>query len=112
MTTTPARSRPFAGSLLKERIPLLKPYQVTQALMDATGHATKFLHCLPALHDTSTALGQRLHEQYGMSGAEVADEVFQSPRSLVFDQAENRLHTIEAVLVAALATDPLTTQTA
>ncbi len=94
-----------------KRIPLLQPYQVTQALLDAAGHASKFLHCLPALHDTSTALGQRLHQQYGMSGAEVTDEVFESPRSLVFDQAENRLHTIKAVLVAALGTDRLPTQT-
>ena len=93
-----------------KRIPLLQPYQVTQALLDAAGHASKFLHCLPALHDTSTALGQRLHQQYGMSGAEVTDEVFESPRSLVFDQAENRLHTIKAVLVAALGTDRLPTR--
>jgi ornithine carbamoyltransferase len=72
--------------------------------MDAAGPATRFLHCLPALHDTSTALGRRLHDAYGLDGAEVTDEVFESDRSLVFDQAENRLHTIKAVLVAALGT--------
>jgi ornithine carbamoyltransferase len=89
-----------------KRVPLLRPYQVTQALMDTAGTGSHFLHCLPALHDTSTQLGQRLHQHYGLSGAEVTDEVFESLRSLVFDQAENRLHTIEAVLVAALGTTP------
>jgi ornithine carbamoyltransferase len=87
-----------------KRIPLLLPYQVTEQLLEASGKPdTKFLHCLPAVHDRSTVLGQRLHEQYGLDGAEVTEAVFESPRSIVFDQAENRMHTIKAVLVAALA---------
>ncbi|MDO9378999.1 MAG: ornithine carbamoyltransferase [Nocardioidaceae bacterium] len=86
------------------RVPLLRPYRVTEALMASSGKArTRFMHCLPALHDTSTELGRRLHDTYGLDGAEVSDEVFTSDRSIVFDQAENRLHTIKAVLVAALA---------
>ncbi|HEV2637171.1 MAG TPA: ornithine carbamoyltransferase [Actinocrinis sp.] len=85
------------------RVPLLLPYRVTEDVMRSTGRSeTKFMHCLPSIHDSSTQLGQRLHEHYGLDGAEVTDEVFQSPRSIVFDQAENRLHTIKAVLVAAL----------
>jgi ornithine carbamoyltransferase len=86
------------------RVPLLMPYRVTEELMKATGKPdTKFLHCLPAVHDRTTQLGRRLHEHYGLDGAEVTDEVFSSARSVVFDQAENRLHTIKAVIVAALA---------
>ena len=86
------------------RVPLLLPYRVTSALMAATGREdTRFLHCLPAVHDTTTDLGRRLHERFGLDGAEVADEVFGSPASLVFEQAENRMHTIKAVLVSALA---------
>ena len=85
------------------RIPLLLPYRVTDELMAATGNPdTKFLHCLPSVHDRSTQLGARLFDQHGLDGAEVTDEVFESPHSLVFDQAENRLHTIKAVMVAAL----------
>jgi ornithine carbamoyltransferase len=87
-----------------KRVPELRPYQVTEQLLDATGNAdTKFLHCLPALHDRSTRLGQRLYDRYGLDGAEVTNAVFESAQSLVLDQAENRLHTIKAVLVAALA---------
>ena len=87
------------------RIPLLLPYRVTDKLMAATGKPdTKFLHCLPSVHDRSTQLGRRLFDQHGLDGAEVTDEVFESPHSLVFDQAENRLHTIKAVMVAALGT--------
>ena len=86
------------------RVPLLLPYRVTSALMAATGREdTRFLHCLPAVHDTTTDLGRRLHERFGLDGAEVADDVFRSPASLVFEQAENRMHTIKAVLVSALA---------
>ncbi|MFE2422697.1 ornithine carbamoyltransferase [Streptomyces hokutonensis] len=85
------------------RIDLLLPYRITEKVLHASGKPdTKFLHCLPAVHDRSTQLGDRLHELYGLSGAEVTDDVFESPRSIVFDQAENRLHTIKAVLVAAL----------
>ena len=90
-----------------KRIPLLRPYQVTANLMASTGKAgTRLLHCLPAVHDTTTALGQRLSEQYGLDGAEVTDDVFESAQSAVFDQAENRLHTIKAVMVAALGDGP------
>jgi ornithine carbamoyltransferase len=85
------------------RVPLLLPYRVTAALMAATGRAdTKFLHCLPSLHNTDTDLGRRLHEKFGLDGAEVSNDVFESPASIVFDQAENRLHTIKAVMVNAL----------
>ena len=87
-----------------QRVPQLLPYRVTEQLMRASGKPdTAFLHCLPSVHDTTTDLGRRLHEQFGLEGAEVTDEVFSSPRSIVFDQAENRLHTIKAVLVAAYA---------
>ena len=86
-----------------ERVPLLLPYRVTEHLMAGAGSHAKFLHCLPAVHDRSTELGQRLHDEFGLDGAEVTDEVFTSSRSIVFDQAENRLHTIKAVLVDALA---------
>ena len=87
------------------RIPLLLPYRVTEKVMLGSGRpGTAFLHCLPSVHDRSTQLGARLFDQHGLDGAEVTDEVFESPRSLVFDQAENRLHTIKAVMVAALGT--------
>jgi ornithine carbamoyltransferase len=87
------------------RVPLLLPYRVTTELMAATGRAdTKFLHCLPSLHNTDTDLGRRLHTQFGLDGAEVSNDVFESPASIVFDQAENRLHTIKAVMVNALGT--------
>ncbi len=86
------------------RVPLLLPYRVTEQVMHASGKPdTKFMHCLPAVHDRNTELGQRLYDQYGLDGAEVTDGVFESSRSIVFDQAENRLHTIKAVLVAALS---------
>lgn len=85
------------------RVPLLLPYRVTEAVMQASGTPdTHFLHCLPSVHNRHTQLGERLHEQYGLDGAEVTEEVFESPRSIVFSQAENRLHTIKAVMVAAL----------
>jgi ornithine carbamoyltransferase len=85
------------------RVPLLTPYRVTAAVMTATGRPdTRFMHCLPAVHDTTTAVGRKVHERFGLVGAEVTDEVFSSPASVVFQQAENRLHTIKAVLVAAL----------
>ncbi|MBO1413155.1 ornithine carbamoyltransferase [Streptomyces sp. FH025] len=90
----------------KERIDLLLPYRVTAELMAATGNPdTAFLHCLPALHDRRTDLGAELAREHGLDGLEVTDEVFESPASLVFDQAENRMHTIKAVLVATLGRD-------
>ncbi|MDH6578666.1 ornithine carbamoyltransferase [Kitasatospora sp. MAP5-34] len=86
-----------------ERISLLKPYQVSMETVRATGNpAVKFLHCLPAFHDLGTEIGRQMHEVTGMSELEVTDEVFESAHSVVFDQAENRLHTIKAVLVATL----------
>jgi len=87
-----------------ERIALLRPYQVNAALMKATGNpAVKFMHCLPALHDRSTRKGGEICRKHDMDGLEVTDEVFESPASVVWDQAENRLHTIKALLVATLA---------
>ncbi len=86
-----------------ERIELLRPFQVNQAAIDATGNpAVRFLHCLPAFHDRKTAKGEEMFEKYGLDGMEVTDEVFESEHSVVFDQAENRLHTIKAVMVATL----------
>lgn len=86
-----------------ERIKLLKPYQVNAELMQKTGNPdVKFLHCLPAYHNTETKVGKQLYEKYGMNGLEVSEEVFESSASIVFDQAENRMHTIKAVMVALL----------
>jgi len=86
------------------RVNLLKPYQVNTALMDASGNPdVKFMHCLPAFHDANTTVGKDIIEATDMpNGLEVTDEVFESPASIVFDQAENRLHTIKAVMVATL----------
>jgi ornithine carbamoyltransferase len=85
------------------RVPLLTPYRVTAEAMAATGRPdTRFLHCLPAVHDTTTVLGRRIQQRFGLVGAEVTDEVFASSASVVFQQAENRLHTIKALLVTAL----------
>jgi ornithine carbamoyltransferase len=86
-----------------DRVRLLAPYQVNAALLQKAGPAVKFMHCLPAFHDHDTVVGAEIMAHTGMdSGLEVTDEVFQSPASIVFDQAENRLHTIKAVLVATL----------
>src|SRR5215471_1170701 len=86
-----------------ERIELMLAYQVTRRLMAMTGNPnTKFMHCLPALHNTDTKLGKEIYQIYGLEALEVTDEVFESHASIVFDQAENRLHTIKAVLVATL----------
>jgi len=86
-----------------ERIDLLLPYQVNAGLMAATGNpAVKFMHCLPALHDRETTIGERLFQRRGLDALEVTDEVFSSPASIVFDQAENRMHTIKALMVATI----------
>ena len=88
----------------KQRIDQLMPYQVTTALMKATGKArTRFMHCLPAFHSLETEVGRDIQKKYGLSEIEVTDEVFESEASIVFTQAENRMHTIKAVLVATLA---------
>jgi ornithine carbamoyltransferase len=87
----------------EERIRLLQPYQVNKKVMDLTGNPNvKFLHCLPAFHNTETKVGKQIFEKYGIESMEVTEEVFESAESVVFDQAENRLHTIKAVLVALL----------
>jgi len=86
-----------------ERIDLLKPYQVTAEVMAMTGNPrARFMHCLPAFHNTDTTVGQQMKEDFGLDAMEVTEEVFESPASIVFDQAENRMHTIKAVLVATL----------
>jgi ornithine carbamoyltransferase len=90
-------------SVWDERIKLLKTYQVNQQVIDLTGNKNvKFLHCLPAYHNLETKIGKKIFEKYGMNGVEVTEEVFESGHSIVFDQAENRLHTIKAIMVATL----------
>ncbi len=92
-----------AKSVWKERIELLTPYQVNMDVVRRTGNPNvKFMHCLPAFHNRETTVGEDIYQQYGMDGLEVTDEVFESEHSIVFDQAENRLHTIKAVMVATL----------
>jgi len=87
----------------KERTDLLGPYQVNMSAIEATGNGdVKFLHCLPAFHNRETTVGEDVYQKYGMDGLEVTEEVFESKHSIVFDQAENRLHTIKAVMVATI----------
>jgi ornithine carbamoyltransferase len=87
----------------KQRIELLLPYQINAEVMRKTGNPdVKFMHCLPAFHNADTAVGKDLYEKYGLDALEVTEEVFESPASIVFDEAENRMHTIKAVLVATL----------
>ena len=88
---------------MAERIALLKDYQVNKALMEATGKNTIFEHCLPSFHDLNTTTAQMVYEKFGLKEMEVTDEVFRSPASVVFDEAENRMHTIKAVMVATLS---------
>ena len=86
-----------------ERIAVMQPYQINRKLMEATGNPkVKFLHCLPAFHNRHTKVGESIFQQYRLDGLEVTEDVFESPASIVFDQAENRLHTIKAILVATL----------
>jgi ornithine carbamoyltransferase len=86
-----------------DRIKLLMPYQVNAAVMEKTGNPrARFMHCLPAFHNTDTIVGKEIEAEFGITAMEVTDEVFESPASIVFDQAENRMHTIKAVLVATL----------
>ncbi|GAB4071361.1 ornithine carbamoyltransferase [Ancylobacter sonchi] len=92
-----------AKEVWAERIRLLKPYQVNMELMKKTGNPrVKFMHCLPAFHNTDTRVGKDIFDQFGLSEMEVTDEVFESPMNIAFEQAENRLHTIKAILVATL----------
>jgi ornithine carbamoyltransferase len=87
----------------EERIQLLMAYQVNQQLLDATDNPNiKFMHCLPAFHNRDTKIGEDMYQKFGLDAMEVTDEVFESAASIVFDQAENRLHTIKAVMVATL----------
>ena len=85
-----------------ERIKLLKPYQVTMDVMNNASKDAIFLHCLPSFHDLNTTIGKEIHEKYGLTEMEVTDEVFESSRSKVFDEAENRMHTIKAVMYATM----------
>ncbi len=85
-----------------ERIELLRPYQVNKEMMNRAKSDTIFLHCLPSFHDLNTTVGQDIHEKFGLSEMEVTDEVFESEQSLVFEQAENRMHTIKAVMFLTL----------
>ena len=87
----------------KERIKLLKPYQVNKQAMKLTGNPhAKFMHCLPAFHNRDTEIGEDVFQKFGLDAMEVTEDVFESEASIVFDQAENRLHTIKAVMVATL----------
>ena len=89
-------------SVWKERIEELSPYRVTTELMEAAGKQCKFMHCLPAFHDLKTTIGQQIYEKFGIDCMEVTDQVFESEASIVFDEAENRMHTIKAVMAATL----------
>ena len=110
-TTTPPQTLPqysrawydMMARIWRDRIELLSPYQVNRAVMDATQNPeAKFLHCLPAFHNMETTVGKDIFGKFGISEMEVTEEVFESDASVVFDQAENRLHTIKAVMVATL----------
>ena len=85
-----------------ERIKALSPYQVNKKVMENAKETAIFTHCLPAFHDLKTAIGQEVYEKFGLKELEVTDEVFESPQSVVFDEAENRMHTIKAVMAATL----------
>jgi len=94
-----------AQEVWKERIELLKPYQVNAAAMEKSGNPdVKFLHCLPAFHNRETVIGEEVYQKFGLEAMEVSEEVFESGASVVFDEAENRIHTIKAVMVATLGT--------
>ena len=89
-------------SVWQERIEDLTPYRVTKALMETAGSQCRFLHCLPAFHDLNTTIGRRIYDKFGIDCMEVTDEVFEGAQSIVFDEAENRMHTIKAVMAATL----------
>jgi len=89
--------------MFEERIKQLMPYQVNMDLVKKTGNPdVLFLHCLPAFHDLMTAVGRDIHKEFGIEAMEVTDEVFRSKHSVVFDEAENRMHTIKAIMVATI----------
>ena len=95
-------------SVWKERIELLTPYRVDAAAMEMTGNADcKFLHCLPSFHNRDTTVGEDIYQRFGIECMEVSDDVFESPRNMAFEEAENRLHTIKAVMDATMAEEPL-----
>ena len=95
-------------SVWKERIELLTPYRVDAAAMEMTGNPDcKFLHCLPSFHNRETTVGESIYQRFGIECMEVSDDVFESPRNMAFEEAENRLHTIKAVMVATMAEEPL-----
>ena len=89
-------------SVWEERIRMLTPYRVTKAIMENAGQQCRFMHCLPAFHDLNTVIGRQIHEKFGIDCMEVSDEVFESAQSIVFDEAENRMHTIKAVMALTL----------
>ena len=92
-----------AKDVWEERIRLLKPYQVNMALLKASNNPrVKFMHCLPAFHNLETKVGRDIHEQFGLTAMEVTEDVFESEMNIAFEQAENRMHTIKAILVATL----------
>ncbi|QPK80886.1 ornithine carbamoyltransferase [Schaalia sp. ZJ405] len=91
-----------SADVWNERIALLRDYQVNASLMSTAGPQAKFMHCLPAYHDRNTVIGEQMYQATGMDGIEVTNEIFEGPASIVFDQAENRMHTIKAVMVATL----------
>ena len=86
----------------KERIDDLSPYQVNKKVMENAGPQCRFMHCLPAFHDLKTTIGKEIYEKFGIDHMEVSDAVFESAQSIVFDEAENRMHTIKAVMAATL----------
>lgn len=89
-------------SIWAERIQDLSPYRITRSLMELAGPQCRFMHCLPAFHDLNTTIGKQIHEKFGLDCMEVTDDVFECSRSIVFDEAENRMHTIKAVMAATL----------
>ena len=92
-----------ADEVWEERIKLLRPYQVNMDVIKATGNpGVKFLHCLPAFHNRETKVGEEINQKFGLEAMEVSEEVFESEHSIVFDEAENRMHSIKAILVATL----------
>ena len=91
-----------ADSVWKERIEELKPYQVNASLMKKADKDAIFIHCLPSFHNIDTKIGKEIYDKFGLNGMEVTEDVFEGPQSVVFDEAENRLHTIKAVIYATM----------